>query len=248
VTTPPTELVVVTGASSGIGAATAAALAADGFLVACLSRRGSVPDVSGDHATRLVPIACDVSDESARVDAVAQIHALALPVAGLVNGAGFQVQTPSAQLGLDEFQAILDTNLLGSFRMCQLLHDALRATERTSLIVNIGSFYGKLGVPNFLAYSASKAALAAMTRTLAVEWAREGIAVVDIAPGYVETGLNAEFLEIEGNRELLARKVPVGRLGTSEEIARLVSVLLRERIGFLTGETIFVDGAHGVRL
>lgn len=246
--TTPTEVVVVTGASSGIGAATAAALAADGFLVACLSRRGSVPDVDSKLAACLVPVPCDVSDEAARVHAVAQVHEMALPVAGLVNGAGFQVQTPSAQLGLDEFQAILDTNLLGSFRMCQLLHDSLRTNERTGVIVNIGSFYGKLGVPNFLAYSASKAALAAMTRTLGVEWAREGIAVVDIAPGYVETGLNADFLEIEGNRELLARKVPIGRLGSSEEIARLVSVLMRERIGFLTGETIFVDGAHGVRL
>src|SRR5262245_54871481 len=119
--TTPTELVVVTGASSGIGAATAAALAADGFVVACLSRRGSVPAVPADHAPRLVPIPCDVSNEAARVGAVAQIHDLALPVAGLVNGAGFQVQTPSALLGLEEFQAILDTNLLGSFRMCQLL-------------------------------------------------------------------------------------------------------------------------------
>ena len=242
------ELVVVTGASSGIGAATAATLAANGFTVACLSRRGTVPEVEAPHADRLVPITCDVSDEAQRVRAVQHVAEIGAPLAGLVNAAGFQMQTASAELPLDELHQILDTNLVGAFRMCQLLFEPLRSNERTSLIVNIGSFYGKLGVPNFLAYSASKAALAAMTRTLGVEWARHGIAVVDVAPGYIETGLNVDFLEVPGNRERLARKVPVGRLGSSDEVARLVAMLYRERIGFLTGETIYVDGAQGVRL
>jgi NAD(P)-dependent dehydrogenase (short-subunit alcohol dehydrogenase family) len=242
------ELIVVTGASSGIGAATAAALAVEGFTVACLSRRGSLPDVAPDLRDRLVPVTCDVSDEEQRVAAVAQAMELGLPVAGLVNAAGFQLQTASADLPLEELGRILDTNLIGAFRMCQLLFELLRANEKGGLIVNIGSFYGKLGVPNFLAYSASKAALAAVTRTLGVEWARQGIAVLDVAPGYVETGLNADFLEVSGNRELLARKVPVGRIGSADEVARLVTVLYRERIGFLTGETIYIDGAQGVRL
>jgi len=247
VSTQP-EVVVVTGASSGIGSATAGALAANGFTVACLSRRGTVPDVDAEFVDRLIPIICDVSDEEQRVNAVRQAAEIGAPLAGLVNAAGFQLQTASADLSLEELHQILDTNLVGAFRMCQLLYEPLRSNERGSLIVNIGSFYGKLGVPNFLAYSASKAALAAVTRTLGVEWATHGIAVLDVAPGYVETGLNADFLEVPGNRELLARKVPVGRLGTSDEVARLVAMLYRERIRFLTGETIYIDGAQGVRL
>ena len=191
------EVVVVTGASSGIGEAIAAALAVDGTTVACLSRRGTVPTVEDVAADRLIPIACDVSEEAERVAAIDQVLALGLPVTGLVNAAGFQLQTASAELSLDELHLIMETNLVGSFRMCQLLYEPLRAAERTGLIVNIGSFYGKLGVPNFLAYSASKAAISAMTRTLAVEWARQGIAVLDVAPGYVETGLNADFLEVD---------------------------------------------------
>ena len=241
------ECVVVTGASSGIGAAIAASLANEGHVVACLSRRGSTPGAC-DGPGRFVGIACDVSDEADRERATHVVAELGLQVAGLVNAAGFQLQTPSAELPLAELELILDTNLVGSVRMCQLLHPMLRDHERDSLIVNIGSFYGKLGVPNFLAYSASKAALAAVTRTLGVEWARHGIRVLDVAPGYVETGLNAEFLETPGNREALARRVPIGRLGSAEEIARLVTVLFRERIGFLTGETIYVDGGQGVRL
>ena len=242
------ELIVVTGASSGIGAATAAALAAQGFTVLCLSRRGTVPDVAPELRDRLVPITCDVTNEEQRLAAVEQAIDQHLPLAGLVNAAGFEVQTPSADLRAEEFRAILETNLIGAFQMCQLLFEPLRANEKSSLIVNVGSFYGKLGVPNFLAYSASKAALAAVTRTLGVEWARHGIAVLDVAPGYVETELNASFLEVPGNRELLARKVPVGRLGSAEEVARFIAMLYRERISFLTGETIFIDGAHGVRL
>ena len=244
----PNEAVVVTGASSGIGAAIAAALAEEGMLVACLSRRGSVPEVEPSIADRLVSIECDVSEEADRLAACERVLALGLPLAGLVNSAGFQVQTPSADLPLEELQRILDTNLVGSFRMSQLLFEPLKANERATLIVNIGSFYGKLGVPNFLAYSASKAALAAVTRTLGVEWAPHGIAVLDVAPGYIETGLNADFLDVPGNRERLARRVPIGRLGSSDEVARLVRVLFRERIGFLTGETIYIDGAQGVRL
>jgi NAD(P)-dependent dehydrogenase (short-subunit alcohol dehydrogenase family) len=245
----PNRAIVVTGASSGIGEAIAGALAVDGFVVACLSRRGTVPLIADSTtAARLVGIECDVSDEGSRVAAIRQVEKLDCSIDGLVNAAGYQLQTPSAEVAMEEIRQILETNLIGSIRLCQLLFDAFRSNASGGLIVNIGSFYGKLGVPNFLAYSASKAALEAVTRTLAVEWARQGICVLNVAPGYVETGLNADFLETPGNRELLARKVPVGRLGTSEEIARLVTVLFRERIGFLTGETIYVDGAHGVRL
>lgn len=241
------ECVVVTGASSGIGEAIAERLADEGHVVACLSRRGSTP-LAADRPGCFVGIECDVSREEDRSRSVQIVRELDLPVAGLVNAAGFQLQSASADLPLSELELILDTNLVGTIRMCQLMYPLLRGHERDSLIVNIGSFYGKLGVPNFLAYCASKAGLSSVTRTLAVEWAREGIRVLDIAPGYVETGLNADFLETPGNREALTRRVPVGRLGSSDEIARLVKVLFRERIGFLTGETIYVDGGQGVRL
>jgi NAD(P)-dependent dehydrogenase (short-subunit alcohol dehydrogenase family) len=237
--------IAVTGASSGIGEACAAALAQSGYTVACISRRGTVPNVAQSKG-ELVGVSCDVSDEDQRTRAIAEVLRLGTRVVGLVNAAGFQRQTASADLPLDEFREILETNLVGALRMCQLLYEPLR--DAGGLIVNVGSFYGKLGVPNFLAYSASKAALAAMTRTLGVEWARDGISVLDIAPGYVETGLNADFLSEPGNRERLARRVPVGRLASSDEIARLVVALFEADVRFLTAETIYVDGAQGVSL
>jgi NAD(P)-dependent dehydrogenase (short-subunit alcohol dehydrogenase family) len=113
-------------------------------------------------------------------------------------------------------------------------------------IVNIGSFFDKLGVPDNLAYCASKAAVAAMSRCMAVEWADDGISVVNIAPGYIETDLNRDFLARDKVRKWMATRLPVKRPGSPEEVARLVGAVFAERIGFLTGETIYIDGGQGM--
>ena len=113
------------------------------------------------------------------------------------------------------------------------------------LIVNIGSFFETMGVVDNLAYCASKAAVGAMTRCLATEWARHNIRVLDVAPGYIETDLNRDYLASDKVKSWLSRRIPVGRPGRIEEVARLVAVLYQENIGFLTGETIFMDGGQG---
>jgi NAD(P)-dependent dehydrogenase (short-subunit alcohol dehydrogenase family) len=110
----------------------------------------------------------------------------------------------------------------------------------------MGSLFDKVGVPGNLAYTVSKAALGAMTRVLAVEWARQGITVLNVAPGYIETNLAPDFWEDERSKKWISRRVPVGRHGSSEEVARLVAALFDEKIPFLTGETIYIDGGHGI--
>jgi NAD(P)-dependent dehydrogenase (short-subunit alcohol dehydrogenase family) len=97
-----------------------------------------------------------------------------------------------------------------------------------------------------LAYCASKAAVGAITRCLAAEWAQEGIGVVNIAPGYVETDLNRDFLASEKTKAWLSRRVPVGRAGHADEVARLVAAIFSENISYLTGETIYLDGGQGI--
>jgi len=119
---------------------------------------------------------------------------------------------------------------------------------RGGYIANIGSFYGDLGVPRNLAYSASKAALASITRTLAVEWGKHGISVLNFAPGYIETEINAEFLKDADNRARQANQIPVRRVGRAEEVGRLVAGVLNSDCSFLTGETITIDGAQGISL
>jgi NAD(P)-dependent dehydrogenase (short-subunit alcohol dehydrogenase family) len=128
---------------------------------------------------------------------------------------------------------------------CREAYPYLKA-HGSGRIVNVGSFFDKLGVSANLAYCASKAAVGAMTRCLAVEWARDGIIVNNVAPGYVETDLNRDFLSREKIKTWLGQRVPLGRAGQPAEIARIVAVLMSEALTFLTGETIYVDGGQGM--
>jgi NAD(P)-dependent dehydrogenase (short-subunit alcohol dehydrogenase family) len=228
--------VVVTGASRGIGAAVATALDAAGYAVVGLSRSGGTAAGRG--------VACDVTDEAALARAIADAAA-ERDLVGLVNNAGAHRATASATLSVAEFDAVMRLDATAVMVACREAHPHLKAAGGGT-IVNIGSFFERLGVPGSLAYCAAKAAVGAMTRVLAAEWARDGIRVLNVAPGYIETDLNRDFLAEQRTRAWLARRVPVGRPGTPEEVARLVALLFDPGLGFLTGETITMDGGQGM--
>ena len=230
--------VIVTGASRGIGEAIAVELDRRGFRVAALSRSGTCPVGLG--------LVCDMTDEASIVNAIAKVAANG-PIIGLVNNAGAHEASPSAGLSLLEFEKCMRLNASAVLVACREAYPHLKKS-RDSLIVNVGSFFDKLAVPENLAYCASKAAVGAMTRCLAAEWAKDGIKVLDVAPGYVETELNREFLANPKVKSWLARRVPVGRPGAAGEVARLIGALYAENIGFLTGETIYIDGGQGANL
>lgn len=229
-------IVIVTGASRGIGAAIAVELHARGFRVAGLSRGGTTAAGAG-HA-------CDVTDEAALQETIARIAA-AGPIIGLVNNAGMHSAVRSTELSLAAFEAALRINAGAVLVACREVQPHLVAAGG-GLIVNIGSFFDRMGVSRSLAYAAAKAAVGAITRCLAVEWARCGIRVLDVAPGYIATDLNREALEDSRMQDYIRRRVPVRRTGTPEEVARLVAMLFEADIGFLTGETIYLDGGHGI--
>ncbi len=232
----PEGQVIVSGASRGIGAAVVSELASRGFDVVGLSRTGKSP------AGR--DISCDVGDEAALVAAIAEAAA-AGPIAGIVNNAGLHSSAPSHELRVDDYESIQRTNSTSAMVACREVYPHLVANGG-GIIINMGSFFDKVGVPENLAYSVSKAALGAMTRVLAVEWAAKGITVLNVAPGYVETNLAPAFWKRESTERWLKRRVPVGRPGRSEEVGRLVAMLFEEKIPFLTGETIYIDGGHGI--
>jgi NAD(P)-dependent dehydrogenase (short-subunit alcohol dehydrogenase family) len=231
-----TGTVLVTGASRGIGAAVAVALEAAGYGVVGLSR-------SGDSAAGR-GIACDVTDEGALRDAIAEA-ARGTRLIGLVNNAGAHRAQRSASLPTTEFEAVLRLDATAVMMASRDAYPHLVAAGGGT-IVNIGSFFDRLGVPGNLAYCAAKAAVAAMTRVLAVEWAAERIRVLNVAPGYIETDLNRAFLAEPKTQAWVARRVPLGRPGTPEEVARLVTLLFDPGLGFLTGETITIDGGQGM--
>jgi NAD(P)-dependent dehydrogenase (short-subunit alcohol dehydrogenase family) len=238
--------IVVTGASRGIGAAMAIELAQRGFTVGCLTRRGAGPevDVPSALAPRFVNAKCDVTDEASVKHALASVAAKAGAIHGIVNNAGIHLDAPSDKLALDVYNRVMTTNATAVFTACREVYPHL-VKSGGGIIVNIGSFFDKIGVKRNVAYCASKAAVGAITRCLAVEWAGKGIRVLDVAPGYIETDLNRDAFK-GPLREFLAKRIPGGQHGTPQDIARLVAAIFCEDIPFLNGETIYIDGAQGV--
>ena len=242
------KVVAVTGASRGIGAAIALELARRGHTVGCLTRSGAGPDAgttSVDAGDRLLDFRCDVTREESVRQALAALAARTGRIDALVNNAGVHRDGRSHSLPTAEYEAVMSTNATAVFVCSREAYPHL-VEAGGGLIVNIGSFFDKIGVKRNLAYCASKAAVGAMTRCLAVEWADKGIRVLDIAPGYIETDLNRGAFEAGPLRAFLARRIPGGRHGTAQDVARLVAAVCSEDIPFLTGETIYIDGGQAI--
>ena len=241
------RVIAVTGASRGIGAAIALELAQRGFRVGCLTRKGAgieSASVSEAVAALCINVRCDVEDETSVKRSFAALMQKAGRIDGLVNNAGLHRDGKSSELPTAEFDQLMTTNARSVFVASREAYPYLSAKGGT--IVNIGSFFDKLGVKRNLAYCASKAAVGAITRCLAVEWASKGIRVLNVAPGYIETELNAEALKKDALRTFLEQRIPAGKPGSAAAVARLVGSLFAEDIAFLTGETIYIDGGQGM--
>ena len=239
--------IAVTGASRGIGAAIALELARRGFRVGCMSRKGGGIEsaVPPELAGNLINVACDVTDEASARRALADFAQAAGGLHGLVNNAGIHLDGASDRLETAVYETVMKTNATAVFTTCREAYPHL-VSSGGGIIVNIGSFYDKIGVKRNVAYCAAKAAVGAITRCLAVEWASKRISVLDVAPGYIETDLNREALTQGPLKDYLAKRIPTGGHAGADAIARMVAAIFCENIAFLTGETIYVDGGQGI--
>lgn len=240
--------IIVTGASRGIGAAIAHQLARAGFHIACLSRSGDLPQVE-EHAEdvrkRWFALRCDVTSAEQVAAAIGQAAThFGEPIVGLVNNAGLHTDSLSIDLTPQDFNALMTMNALSVLTASQAVYAHL--VEHGGLIVNIGSFFDKLGIKRNLAYCASKAAVGAITRCLAVEWASKGIRVMNVAPGYIVTDLNRDAMESGPLRAYLDKRIPAGLPGQASDVGHIVSGLFTSPSHFLTGETLYVDGGQGI--
>ena len=243
------RVIAVTGASRGIGAAIAIELARRGFTVGCLTRKGQLPE-EGDakqFEKSFVNVSCDVTDEDSVKAALGSLAQHAGSINGLVNNAGIHLDTPSHEMATAAYEKIMATNATAVFAACREVYPYLLKSGGGT-IVNIGSFYDKMGVKRHLAYCASKAAVGAITRCLAVEWANKGIRVMDVAPGYIMTDFNRDAMTQGPLADFLKKRIPSGRAGNAEDVAKLVASIFSEDIRFLSGETIYVDGVQGIAL
>jgi NAD(P)-dependent dehydrogenase (short-subunit alcohol dehydrogenase family) len=241
------RVIAVTGASRGIGAAIAFELARRGYTVACLTRKGRGPE-TGDakrYAKSFVNVACDVTDGASVQAAFAKVVKQAGALHGLVNNAGIHLDAPSRELATPVYEQVMATNATAVFAACREVYPHL-VKSGGGIIVNIGSFFDKVGVKRNVAYCASKAAVGAITRCLAVEWASKGIRVLDVAPGYIVTDLNRDAMTKGPLADYLRKRIPSGVMGTTADVAKLVAAIIGEDLPFLTGETIYIDGAQGI--
>lgn len=238
-------MALVTGASKGLGKAVALALAEAGAQLALASRDENLLARTAEEirfnggAAKVFPT--DVTDES-------QVQALEKAVIEsggrlqiLVNNAGINIRKPLTCLTLDEWNRTLQTNLTSAFLMCRSFVPHMKG-QGYGRIINMTSMMSHIALPDRTAYAASKAGLLGFTRALALELAPEGITVNGISPGPCATEINKPLLENPELTRFFLSRVPVGRWGRPEEVARLAVYLCSEEAAFITGTDIVIDG------
>lgn len=237
------QIALVTGASRGIGQAILKELARQGALVVGTATGAagvaqieqSLAEVGGKGAARVL----DVKDGEGLLKLVDEIKTQFGPISILVNNAGITRDMLSMRMRDEDWDEVLDTNLKSVFRASRaVLRDMMKA--RAGRIINIGSVVGTLGNAGQCNYSAAKAGLIGLTKSLARELASRGITVNLVAPGFIETDMT-RALE-DSQRQALMSAIPLGRLGTPEDVAWAVSWLASPRSAWVTGETLHVNG------
>jgi NAD(P)-dependent dehydrogenase (short-subunit alcohol dehydrogenase family) len=241
------ETAIVTGASGGLGAHFARLLARHGAKVALAARRVDRTTALAEEIAaaggRALPVACDVTIAASVEDAVAAAETELGPVTLLVNNSGIAIAKKVLDHDEADWDAVLDTNLKGAWLMSRAVASRLVAQGRPGRIVNIASIVGLRTIGQLPSYAASKAGLIHLTRALAMELARSGIAVNALAPGYIETDINREFLASPLGKKLEAR-IPLARFGVPEDLDGALLLLASTAGRYITGVVLPVDGGH----
>jgi Tropinone reductase 1 len=233
---------LVTGASRGIGLAIARALGERGAEIWLAARgRERVEEAAAMLRAEDIRAHVVVADVGKTADRRAMLEAVGAPLHILVNNAGFNIRKAALEYETEELLGILETNLVAAFELTRAAHPALKAAGSAS-VVNISSVAGLTHLRTGAPYAMSKAAMNQMTRNLAAEWAGDGIRVNAVAPWYIETPLARQVLDDADFLADVLSRTPLGRIGRPEEVGATAAFLCLPAAGYITGQTLPVDG------
>ena len=235
------RVAIVTGGTRGIGEAISIALRDMGMKVAANYAGNEERAREFSKRTGIASYKWDVSDFDACQEGARKVEADLGAVDVLVNNAGITRDTTIRKMGNQQWQDVIDTNLGGCFNMAKAVFEGMTA-RKYGRIVNIGSINGQAGQYGQVNYAAAKSGIHGFTKALAQEGARAGVTVNAIAPGYIDTDMVAAVPE--DVLQKIVAKIPVGRLGKADEIARAVAFLVDENAGFITGSTLSINGGQ----
>ena len=242
------KVAFVTGASYGIGAATALALADDGFDVAVSATRADNLRQTAEALRARGRRVCDVSLDLCSQASIEAAFGAVVKALGrvdvLVNNAGVNLRANALDVTPEAWETVMRANATGTFFLTQQFGRHLVAAGRPGCVVNVASTHGIIGAAERSTYGISKAAVLHMTRMLAIEWAPHGIRVNAVAPGRVNTPSPSRAATTSDPKymQAMVNRIPLGRLATAEDVAQAVCYLAGERGGFVTGHTLVVDG------
>ena len=243
------KVALVTGASSGLGVHFARTLAAAGASVAIAARRAdrlatlqAELQKGGGKATAVELDVQSVESIGAAFDASEKALG---PIDVVINNAGISIVKPALEMPVEDWDAVVNTNLRGAWLVAQTAGKRWLMAKRPGVIVNIASILGLRTIGQVAPYNASKAGLIHLTRALAMEWARHDIRVNAICPGYIETEMNSDFWKTPAGQRLIER-IPQRRIGQPEHLDGALLLLASEAGSFMTGSVLTVDGGHTV--
>ncbi|HTN75104.1 MAG TPA: glucose 1-dehydrogenase [Pirellulaceae bacterium] len=238
---------LVTGGSSGIGLGLARGLADAGADLILVARRASeltdaAQQLVAATGRKVVTVSFDLADSAGIEVFYASTIAEHGPIDILVNNAGMSRRGPAHELTLDDWQTVMDLNLTAVFALCQAFAKERIASQRSGKIVNIGSLMCSASRPNTSPYSASKGGVLLLTKALALDWAKYGIRVNAIGPGYIETPLTKSLVNDPKFDAWVKERCPLGRWGTPEDLASVAVFLAAPASDFVTGQIVYADG------